>query len=126
MSTRNQLINGARRPRPRDKDRQLRISPQPQYSGTCKSVGTTTPRKPNSAVRKVAKVRMNSQDVVVNCYIPGEGHSFQEGSKVIIRCGRTADLIGYKYKILRSGDCAVSNRKQRRSLYGAKKPAAEA
>ena len=95
----------------------------PQKRGVCTRVYTTTPKKPNSALRKVARVKLtNGQEV--SAYIPGEGHNLQEHSVVLIRGGRVKDLPGVRYHILRGSLDAqgVTSRKQRRSLYGAKKP----
>ena len=95
----------------------------PQKRGVCTRVYTTTPKKPNSALRKVARVRLtNSMEVTV--YIPGEGHNLQEHSVVLVRGGRVKDLPSVKYHIIRGTlDAAgVRDRKQGRSLYGAKKP----
>ena len=95
----------------------------PQKRGVCTRVGTMTPKKPNSALRKYARVRL-SNGMEVTAYIPGIGHNLQEHSVVMIRGGRVKDLPGVRYHILRGTlDCAgVNNRKQSRSLYGAKKP----
>ena len=95
----------------------------PQRRGVCTRVYTTTPKKPNSALRKVAKVRLTSGIEAV-CYIPGEGHNLQEHSVVLIRGGRVKDLPGVRYHILRGvlDTQGVKDRKQRRSLYGAKRP----
>ena len=95
----------------------------PQKRGVCIRVYTTTPKKPNSALRKVARVKLtNGQEV--SAYIPGEGHNLQEHSVVLIRGGRVKDLPGVRYHILRGNLDAqgVTARKKRRSLYGAKKP----
>ena len=94
----------------------------PQRRGVCTRVYTTTPKKPNSALRKVARVRLSS-GVEVTAYIPGEGHNLQEHSIVLVRGGRVRDLPGVRYKIIRGAlDAAgVKNRKQARSRYGAKK-----
>ena len=95
----------------------------PQKRGVCTRVYTTTPKKPNSALRKVARVKLtNGQEV--SAYIPGEGHNLQEHSVVLIRGGRVKDLPGVRYHILRGtlDTQGVSSRKQRRSLYGAKRP----
>ena len=95
----------------------------PQKRGVCVRVYTTTPKKPNSALRKVARVKLtNGQEV--SAYIPGEGHNLQEHSVVLIRGGRVKDLPGVRYHILRGSldTQGVDSRKQRRSLYGAKKP----
>lgn len=95
----------------------------PQKRGVCTRVGTMTPKKPNSAMRKYARVRL-SNGMEVTAYIPGIGHNLQEHSVVLIRGGRVKDLPGVRYHIIRGTmDCAgVSNRNQGRSLYGAKKP----
>ena len=95
----------------------------PQKTGVCTRVGTMTPKKPNSALRKYARVRL-SNGMEVTAYIPGIGHNLQEHSVVMIRGGRVKDLPGVRYHILRGTlDCAgVNDRKQSRSLYGAKKP----
>src|SRR3981081_2503341 len=95
----------------------------PQKRGVCTRVYTTTPKKPNSALRKMAKVRLTNCYEVVS-YIPGEGHNLQEHSVVVIRGGRVKDLPGVRYHILRGVLDAqgVKNRKQRRSKYGAKRP----
>lgn len=95
----------------------------PQKRGVCVKVTTMTPKKPNSALRKVARVRLTN-GMEVNAYIGGEGHNLQEHSVVAIRGGRVKDLPGVRYHVLRGVlDCeGVQNRKQSRSLYGAKKP----
>ena len=95
----------------------------PQKRGVCTRVGTMTPKKPNSALRKYARVRL-SNGMEVNAYIGGEGHNLQEHSVVLIRGGRVKDLPGIRYHIVRGTlDCAgVNNRKQSRSLYGTKRP----
>jgi small subunit ribosomal protein S12 len=95
----------------------------PQKRGVCTRVGTMTPKKPNSALRKYARVRL-SNGMEVNAYIGGEGHNLQEHSVVLIRGGRVKDLPGIRYHIVRGTlDCAgVNERKQGRSLYGTKKP----
>ena len=122
MPTVNQLI---RKPRvnkvARNKVPALKGSPQRR--GVCTRVYTVTPKKPNSALRKVAKVRLTSGIEAV-CYIPGEGHNLQEHSVVLIRGGRVKDLPGVRYHILRGvlDTQGVKDRKQRRSLYGAKRP----
>ena len=94
----------------------------PQKRGVCTRVGTTTPKKPNSALRKYARVRL-SNGMEVTCYIPGIGHNLQEHSVVLIRGGRVKDLIGVRYHIIRGtlDTAGVQNRKQGRSKYGAKK-----
>ena len=95
----------------------------PQKRGVCTAVRTTTPKKPNSALRKVARVRLVN-GMEVTAYIPGIGHNLQEHSMVLIRGGRVKDLPGVRYKIIRAAlDCAaVNNRMQARSRYGAKRP----
>jgi small subunit ribosomal protein S12 len=95
----------------------------PQKRGVCTRVYTTTPKKPNSALRKVAKVRLTNGFEVIG-YIPGEGHNLQEHSVVMIRGGRVKDLPGVRYHIIRGvlDTQGVKNRKQRRSKYGAKRP----
>ena len=97
--------------------------PSPQKRGVCTRVGTMTPKKPNSALRKYARVRL-SNGMEVTAYIPGIGHNLQEHSVVLIRGGRVKDLPGVRYHIVRGTlDCAgVESRKQGRSLYGTKKP----
>lgn len=95
----------------------------PQKRGVCTRVYTTTPKKPNSALRKVAKVRLTN-NIEVIAYIPGEGHNLQEHSIVLIRGGRVKDLPGVRYHILRGtlDTAGVDNRKQSRSKYGTKRP----
>ena len=95
----------------------------PQKKGVCVRVGTMTPKKPNSALRKYARVRL-SNGIVVTCYIPGIGHNLQEHSVVLVRGGRVKDLIGVRYHIIRGtmDTAGVQDRKQGRSKYGAKKP----
>ena len=120
MPTISQLI---RKPRQkavyREKSRHMEACPQKR--GVCTRVYTTTPKKPNSALRKVARVRLSS-GVEVTAYIPGVGHNLQEHSIVLVRGGRVRDLPGVRYKIIRGAlDAAgVKNRKQARSRYGAK------
>ena len=122
MPTINQLI---KRPRikPKYRSKVPALDRSPQKRGVCIKVYTTTPKKPNSALRKVARVRLsNGQEVT--CYIPGEGHNLQEHSVVLIRGGRVKDLPGVRYHILRGNldTQGVASRKQQRSKYGAKKP----
>jgi small subunit ribosomal protein S12 len=122
MPTVNQLIARPRQPlKARNKVPALQASPQKR--GVCTRVYTTTPKKPNSALRKVAKVRLTNGFEVIG-YIPGEGHNLQEHSVVMIRGGRVKDLPGVRYHILRGvlDTQGVKNRKQRRSKYGAKRP----
>ena len=121
MPTINQLL---KKPRIRRKypNKVPALESQPQKRGVCIKVYTTTPKKPNSALRKVARVRL-SNGHEVTCYIPGEGHNLQEHSVVLIRGGRVKDLPGVRYHILRGNldTQGVANRKKRRSLYGTKK-----
>jgi small subunit ribosomal protein S12 len=122
MPTINQLIAKGRHSRiARNKVPALRGSPQKR--GVCTRVYTTTPKKPNSALRKVAKVRLTNGHEVVS-YIPGEGHNLQEHSVVMIRGGRVKDLPGVRYHIIRGtlDTQGVKDRRQRRSKYGAKRP----
>jgi len=111
-------------PRRRTEARQTTGPPKgsPQRRGVCTRVYTTTPKKPNSALRKVARVRLTS-GIEVTAYIPGEGHNLQEHSIVLVRGGRVKDLPGVRYKIIRGSldTQGVKNRKQSRSRYGAKK-----
>jgi small subunit ribosomal protein S12 len=122
MPTINQLI---RKPRVAQRARKKvpALQQSPQKRGVCTRVYTTTPKKPNSALRKVAKVRLTNGFEVIG-YIPGEGHNLQEHSVVMIRGGRVKDLPGVRYHILRGvlDTQGVKNRKQRRSKYGAKRP----
>ena len=105
------------------KTKSLALKSCPQRKGVCSRVYTTTPKKPNSALRKVARVRL-SNGFEVTSYIPGEGHNLQEHSVVLIRGGRVKDLPGVRYHILRGNldTQGVTARKQKRSKYGAKKP----
>ncbi|MBN1549746.1 30S ribosomal protein S12 [Candidatus Babeliales bacterium] len=105
------------------KSKSIALKNCPQARGVCTRVFTTTPKKPNSALRKVARVKLANGNEVT-AYIPGEGHNLQEHSIVLIRGGRVKDLPGVKYHIVRGAyDAAgVENRKQSRSLYGAKRP----
>ena len=121
MPTINQLIRHGR-VRPINKTKVPAMQSCPQKRGVCTRVYTTTPKKPNSALRKVARVRL-SNGFEVTAYIPGEGHNLQEHSVVLIRGGRVKDLPGVRYHILRGNldTQGVANRKQRRSLYGTKK-----
>ncbi len=99
------------------------VTNSPQKRGVCTRVGTMTPKKPNSALRKYARIRV-SNGMEVNAYIPGIGHNLQEHSVVLIRGGRVKDLPGVRYHIVRGtlDSAGVENRRQGRSLYGAKKP----
>ena len=105
------------------KNRTVRGKGSPQKRGVCTQVRTMTPKKPNSALRKVAKIRLTNGFEVIG-YIPGEGHNLQEHSVVMIRGGRVKDLPGVRYHIIRGvlDTQGVANRKQRRSKYGAKRP----
>ncbi len=121
MPTINQLIKKNRRP-PRKFSKSPVLDKCPQKRGVCLQVKTMTPKKPNSALRKIARVKLsNRKEVTV--YIPGEGHSLQEHSIVLVRGGRVRDLPGVRYHIVRGALDAlgVEGRKQSRSLYGAKK-----
>jgi small subunit ribosomal protein S12 len=122
MPTINQLVRAARQPeKARNKVPALQESPQKR--GVCTRVYTTTPKKPNSALRKVARVRLTN-GFEVTSYIPGEGHNLQEHSVVLIRGGRVKDLPGVRYHIIRGtlDTQGVKDRRQRRSKYGAKRP----
>ena len=122
MATINQLIRLGRTKKER-KSKSPALLGCPQRRGVCTRVYTTTPKKPNSALRKVARVKLSSK-IEVTAYIGGEGHNLQEHSIVLVRGGRVKDLPGVRYHIVRGAlDCAgVENRRQGRSLYGAKKP----
>ena len=122
MATTGQLIRQPRRTRV-EKTKVPALGASPQKRGVCTRVYTTTPKKPNSALRKVAKVRLTNGFEVIG-YIPGEGHNLQEHSVVMIRGGRVKDLPGVRYHIIRGtlDTQGVKDRKQRRSLYGAKRP----
>jgi small subunit ribosomal protein S12 len=121
MPTVNQLIRKPRQPKP-TRNKVPALKGCPQRRGVCTRVYTTTPKKPNSALRKVARVRLSS-GVEVTAYIPGVGHNLQEHSIVLVRGGRVKDLPGVRYKIIRGtlDTQGVKNRKQARSRYGAKK-----
>ena len=122
MTTINQLVRKSRK-RKVVKNNVPALEGKPQKRGVCTRVYTTTPKKPNSALRKVARVRLTN-GYEVTSYIGGEGYNLQEHSVVLIRGGRVKDLPGVRYHILRGNldTQGVANRKQRRSLYGAKKP----
>ena len=122
MPTTNQLVRKGRETA-LIKSKVPALDACPQKRGVCTRVYTTTPKKPNSALRKVAKVRLTNGFEVIG-YIPGEGHNLQEHSVVMIRDGRVKDLPGVRYHILRGvlETQGVKNRKQRRSKYGAKRP----
>ena len=122
MPTINQLIKHGRRTAAK-KSKTPIMDECPQRRGVCLSVTTTSPKKPNSAMRKIARVRLtNKQEGTI--YIPGEGHNLQEHSSVLIRGGRVRDLPGVRYHIIRGtlDTAGVAKRKQARSKYGAKKP----
>lgn len=122
MPTINQLVRKGREV-VKKKSKAPALQGNPQKRGVCIRVYTTTPKKPNSALRKVARVRL-SNGYEVTCYIPGIGHNLQEHSIVLVRGGRVKDLPGVRYKIIRGAlDAAgVKDRKQSRSKYGVKKP----
>ncbi|MBL8633890.1 MAG: 30S ribosomal protein S12 [Polyangia bacterium] len=122
MPTINQLVKKGRIKQTR-KTSAPALKSCPQKRGVCVRVYTTTPKKPNSALRKVARVRLTNQ-IEVTTYIPGEGHNLQEHSVVLIRGGRVKDLPGVRYHIVRGtlDTAGVANRRQGRSKYGAKRP----
>jgi small subunit ribosomal protein S12 len=122
MATVNQLIRQGRSPKTR-RNKSPALHKCPQRRGVCLQVKTKTPKKPNSALRKVAWVRLSNGHEVI-AYIGGEGHNLQEHSIVLVRGGRVKDLPGVRYHIVRGAldTAAVQNRKQSRSKYGAKKP----
>ena len=122
MPTIQQLIRKGRET-PVYKSKSIALKACPQRRGVCTKVYTTTPKKPNSALRKVARVRLTN-GMEVTSYIPGEGHNLQEHSMVLIRGGRVKDLPGVRYHIVRGtlDTTGVSGRRQRRSKYGAKRP----
>ena len=135
MPTINQLVNTKRKKKTRkgkspvlnvgfnSMERKATKTDHPQMRGVCTRVGTTTPKKPNSALRKYARVRL-SNGREVDTYIPGEGHNLQEHSVVLVRGGRVKDLIGVRYHIVRGtlDTQGVNDRKQSRSKYGTKRP----
>lgn len=122
MPTINQLIRKPRSPK-MNRNKVPALEQCPQKRGVCTRVFTTTPKKPNSALRKVARIRLTNGFEVTG-YIPGEGHNLQEHSVIMIRGGRVKDLPGVRYHIIRGtlDTQGVKNRKQARSKYGAKKP----
>jgi len=122
MPTINQLVRKPRKPIVK-KSKSAAMQSNPQKRGVCTRVYTTTPKKPNSALRKVAKIRLTNQREVI-AYIPGEGHNLQEHSVVLIRGGRVRDLPGVRYHVLRGvlDTQGVKDRRQSRSKYGAKRP----
>ena len=121
MPTINQLVRKGREDKV-EKTKTPALKGSPQRRGVCTRVYTTTPKKPNSALRKVARVRLTN-GMEVGVYIPGEGHNLQEHSVVLIRGGRVKDLPGFRYKVIRGGldTSGVADRRQARSKYGAKK-----
>ena len=135
MPTINQLVNHKRKSKVKkskspvlnvglnSKDRTKSYYSSPQKRGVCTRVGTKTPKKPNSALRKIARVRL-SNGYEVTCYIPGEGHNLQEHSVVLVRGGRVKDLIGVRYHVIRGtmDTAQVDKRRQGRSKYGTKRP----
>lgn len=137
MPTINQLVRKGRKPKPKKekapalgfslnalKGRTTRVPKgNPQKRGVCTQVRTMTPKKPNSALRKISRVRLTN-GIEVTAYIPGEGHSLQEHSVVLVRGGRVKDLPGVRYHIIRGAldSTGVANRKRGRSKYGAKVP----
>ena len=122
MPTIQQLIRKPRQDK-RKRNKVPALEACPQKRGVCTRVYTTTPKKPNSALRKVAKVRLTNQTEVI-AYIPGEGHNLQEHSIVLVRGGRVKDLPGVRYTIVRGAldTAGVSDRRNSRSRYGAKRP----
>jgi small subunit ribosomal protein S12 len=121
MPTIQQLVRDGRKSKAK-KNKTLALKGSPQRRGVCTRVYTTTPKKPNSALRKVCRVKLSS-GIEVTAYIPGEGHNLQEHSIVLVRGGRVKDLPGVRYKVIRGSlDAApVRDRKQARSRYGVKK-----
>jgi len=122
MPTINQLVRSGRK-KIKGKSKSIALKGCPQARGVCTRVFTVTPKKPNSALRKVARVKL-SNGLEVTAYIPGEGHNLQEHSMVLLRGGRVKDLPGCKYHVVRGAldTAGVEGRKQSRSLYGAKRP----
>ncbi|MFB6240552.1 MAG: 30S ribosomal protein S12 [Gemmatimonadota bacterium] len=122
MPTINQLVRKGR-DKPSEKNKAPALEGNPQKRGVCTRVYTTTPKKPNSALRKVARVRLTN-GYEVTAYIPGEGHNLQEHSIVLVRGGRVKDLPGVRYHVVRGtlDTAGVEDRKQGRSKYGTKKP----
>ena len=122
MPTINQMVRKGRQI-PKSRNTVPALEACPQKRGVCTRVYTTTPKKPNSALRKVARVRLTNAFEAI-CYIPGEGHNLQEHSVVMIRGGRVKDLPGVRYHIIRGtlDTQGVNDRRQRRSKYGAKRP----
>jgi len=123
MPTINQLVRKGRK-KLKTKSKSPVLESCPQKRGVCLQVKTMTPKKPNSALRKIARVRLPSNGKEVTVYIPGEGHNMQEHSIVLIRGGRVRDLPGVRYHVLRGvlDASGVDGRRRRRSKYGAKRP----
>jgi small subunit ribosomal protein S12 len=121
VPTVQQLIRQGRKPKSK-KEKTPGLAGAPQRRGVCTRVYTVTPKKPNSALRKVARIRLSS-GIEVTAYIPGEGHNLQEHSIVLVRGGRVKDLPGVRYKVIRGtlDAAAVTGRRQARSRYGTKK-----
>jgi small subunit ribosomal protein S12 len=121
VPTTNQLVRRERKLK-KEKSKTPALQGSPQRRGVCTRVSTTTPRKPNSALRKIARVRLTNGNEVT-AYVPGEGHNLQEHSVVLVRGGRVADLPGVRYKVVRGAldTLGVNDRKQGRSKYGTKK-----
>lgn len=126
MPTINQLVRN-RREKVKNLTKSAALAGNPQKRGVCTRVYTVTPKKPNSALRKVCKARLQS-GYEVTVYIPGEGHNLQEHSIILVRGGRVKDLPGVRYHVIRGvlDTQGVENRRQGRSLYGAKRPKASA
>lgn len=123
MVTINQLCKNNIRKKKARKNKTPALAQNPQVKGVCNKIFTRTPKKPNSAIRKVAKVKLSTKKIV-EVYLPGEGHNLKQYSVILIRGGRTQDLPGVKYKCIRGkfDFQAVKNRKTARSIYGGKKP----
>jgi small subunit ribosomal protein S12 len=122
LPTINQLVRKGRKT-PEQKTKTPHLEGAPQKRGVCTRVFTRTPKKPNSALRKAARVRLTN-GMEVTSYIPGEGHNLQEHSVVLVRGGRVKDLPGIRYKVIRAAldTAGVTDRRQARSKYGAKRP----
>jgi small subunit ribosomal protein S12 len=122
VPTINQMVRKGRSPKT-SKTKTPALKGSPQKRGVCTRVYTTTPKKPNSALRKVARVRLTN-GIEVTSYIPGEGHNLQEHSVVLVRGGRVKDLPGVRYKVIRAAldTAGVADRRKARSKYGAKTP----
>jgi small subunit ribosomal protein S12 len=122
MPTINQLVRRKRKPQ-RNKSKSMALQKNPQRRGVCTRVWTVTPKKPNSALRKVARVRLTN-GIEITAYIPGEGHNLQEHSIVLVRGGRVKDLPGVRYHVVRGvlDAAGTEGRKQGRSKYGTRRP----